>query len=92
MGPKKSMDSMDFLCPRALNEIPSGVLCKIRLEIRHGAHGTFSEGHSQWSLGHFQTKFTPNQKWTTQGSTSKPVMCTSLEVRTGKAAPLVENK
>ena len=42
-GPKISMDSIDFLGHKALNEIRLGVLREIHLDISHAAHGVFKK-------------------------------------------------
>ena len=72
-----SMDSMDFLGPKALNGFRSGFSLA---EIHHGAHGIFPEPFSMQPMAFFQqntAKIINRANRATQGSTNKLAMCAS---------------
>ena len=68
LGPIYSMDSMDFLGPKALNGFRSGFSLA---EIHHGAHGIFPEPFSMQPMAFFQENTTKIINRATQGSTNK---------------------
>ena len=70
-GPKISMDSIDFLGHKALNEIRLGVLREIHLDISHAAHGVFKKAFFMEPTVWFQENTEIQQKGAIQKSLTR---------------------